>query len=38
MMDVLPEEVTKSLGESVPFFPALSGDPDEFAALAQPHY
>lgn len=34
MMDVLPEEVQKSLGESVPFPPRL-GDPDEFAALAQ---
>ena len=34
MMDVLPVEVQKSLGESVPFPPRL-GDPDEFAALAQ---
>jgi len=34
MMDVLPEEVQKSLGESVPFPPRL-GEPDEFAALAQ---
>ncbi len=34
MMDVLPEEVQKSLGESVPFPPRL-GEPDEFASLAQ---
>jgi NAD(P)-dependent dehydrogenase (short-subunit alcohol dehydrogenase family) len=34
MMDVLPEDVQKSLGESVPFPPRL-GDPDEFASLAQ---
>ena len=34
MMDVLPEEVQKSLGESVPFPPRL-GEPDEYASLAQ---
>lgn len=34
MMAVLPEEVQKSLGESVPF-PARLGEPDEFAALVQ---
>jgi NAD(P)-dependent dehydrogenase (short-subunit alcohol dehydrogenase family) len=34
MMDVLPEEVQASLGQSVPF-PARLGQPDEFAALAQ---
>ncbi|MFC3851325.1 3-hydroxyacyl-CoA dehydrogenase [Salinispirillum marinum] len=33
MMDVLPEEVQRSLGESVPF-PARLGEPDEFARLA----
>ncbi|MAZ06105.1 MAG: 3-hydroxyacyl-CoA dehydrogenase [Halomonas sp.] len=34
MMDVLPEEVQKSLGESVPF-PQRLGNPDEYASLAQ---
>ncbi|WP_432695980.1 3-hydroxyacyl-CoA dehydrogenase [Marinobacterium sp. YM272] len=34
MMDVLPEEVQQSLGQSVPF-PQRLGDPDEFASLAQ---
>lgn len=33
MMSALPEEVQKSLGESVPF-PARLGEPDEFARLA----
>ncbi|MDH5359786.1 MAG: 3-hydroxyacyl-CoA dehydrogenase [Gammaproteobacteria bacterium] len=34
MMDVLPDEVQVSLGESVPFPPRL-GEPQEYAALVQ---
>lgn len=34
MMDVLPEEVQQSLGQSVPF-PARLGEPAEFAALVE---
>ncbi|WP_409524892.1 3-hydroxyacyl-CoA dehydrogenase [Nitrincola sp. MINF-07-Sa-05] len=33
MMDALPEEAQRSLGEAVPF-PARLGEPDEFARLA----
>jgi NAD(P)-dependent dehydrogenase (short-subunit alcohol dehydrogenase family) len=34
MMEILPEEAQKSLGESVPY-PARLGRPDEYAQLAQ---